>query len=85
MERALIRSFATRPWAEVQEAKRDWWARQYRDRGAAATLESSHALFEHARLVRPGFPAARDVAADLAHHVELKRQIDMASRALALR
>ncbi len=48
-----------------------------------ATLGASQALFEHVRLVQPGFPSEQQRRADFDHHVALKQLIDRASRAFA--
>lgn len=85
MDPAHIRAFAARDHAEVERLKIEHWARLYRESGEQATLDAGHALYEHARRVRPDFPTERDRAEDLAHHVRLKALLDRASRALAVR
>jgi hypothetical protein len=61
------------------------WARAFREHGFRVTLDAGHALFEHARRLRPDFPTERDRAEDLAHHVALKRLLDRARRAFTVR
>jgi hypothetical protein len=39
----------------------------------------------HMRSVRPDWPSERERADDLSHHVELKRQIDLASHGFTRR
>ncbi len=81
---ALLRAFAQRDREAVARQKRAFWA----DRCASsplAALEASGALHEHVRALRPDYPTAADREADLAHHVALKRLLDQASRAIALR
>lgn len=85
MDPASIRAFALRARVEVEDEKRAYWAKQHGDRTHRATLDASHALYEHVRRIRPDFPTERDRAEDLAHHVALKRLLDQASRALAVR
>jgi hypothetical protein len=82
---ASIRAFALRARAEVEHEKRAYWAKQHGERTYRATLDVSHALYEHVRRVRPDFPTDRDRAEDLAHHVALKSLLDQASRGLAVR
>jgi hypothetical protein len=85
MDPADLRAFARRDRSPVEELKRDYWARQFREHGGQATLRAGRALYEYARRVRPDIPTERDRAEDLAHHVALKRLLDRASRALAVR
>jgi len=61
------------------------WAQVFREGGPAATLAAGHAVYEHAKSVRPDFPTDRDIALDLKHHLILKDRMDRASRALAVR
>ena len=79
MDRDAIRAFAARDRAEVADAKAAWWASADPD----VRVRAAHALWEHARRVRPDWPTADDRAADLDHHVHLKRLLDRAGRALA--
>jgi hypothetical protein len=85
MDSASIRAFAQRARIEVEREKRAYWAKQHRERTYRVTLDASHALYEHVRRIRPDFPTERDRTEDLAHHVALKRLLDQASRALAVR
>lgn len=79
MDRAAIRAFASRDRTEVAAAKAAWWARA----DTEARFRAAHALWEHARRVRPDWPTADDRAADLAHHVRLKSLLDRAGRGIA--
>ena len=81
---ALVRAFAQRDRARAARAKRAHWAELHAS-DPLATLAASGALHEHLRAVRPGYPTAADRAEDLAHHIEQKRLLDRASRALAVR
>jgi hypothetical protein len=85
MTPADLRAFARRDRAAVEALKRQHWARQFREHGGLATLRAGHDLYEYARRVRPDIPTERDRADDLAHHIALKRLLDRASRALAVR
>jgi hypothetical protein len=80
---AEIREFVNRSRGEVMSAKREHWASLHRARGPAATVAASQALRQHMRRLRPEWPTDRDRAADLAHHLELKRKIDAAAHAFA--
>lgn len=84
MNPADLRAFARRDRPAVEDVKREHWTRRHREHGMA-TLRAGHALYEYARRVRPDIPTERDRAEDLAHHIALKRLLDRASRALALR
>jgi hypothetical protein len=81
---ADIRAFVHRDRSRVERAKRAHWARTSRD-GDDIGLELSHALYEHAKAVSPGFPSQRSREDDLAHHVRLKGRIDRVARSLAVR
>lgn len=85
MKPADARAFAHRDWVALAELKRSHWAARFRTLGPNATLRAAAALWEHARLVRPDWPTPRDRAEDLAHHIELKRQIDRVAHAFARR
>jgi hypothetical protein len=81
MKPADARAFVERDWAGLAVLKRAHWAERFRAEGPAVTLRAAMALWEHARRVRPGWPSEQDRAADLARHIELKRQIDRAAHA----
>ncbi|WP_437812025.1 hypothetical protein [Sorangium sp. So ce1078] len=85
MDPAHLRAFAERSRAEVEQRKLDHWSRTYREQGFQATLQAGHALYDHARRVRPDFPTERERAEDLAHHIELKRLLERAAGAFAVR
>jgi hypothetical protein len=81
---ADVRAFVNRGRSGVQRAKRAYWARTARAApGVGVAL--SHALYEHARAVSPGFPSQRSRDDDFAHHLRLKGLIDRAARSLAVR
>jgi hypothetical protein len=80
---ADIREFVKRPRFEAEAAKRAHWASLHRTRGPAATIEASQVLWRHMRELRPDWPTAQDRAADLAHHLALKRKIDAAANGRA--
>ncbi|MGE0463827.1 MAG: hypothetical protein AB7Q16_20875 [Vicinamibacterales bacterium] len=83
MDREALRRFARRDWSALADARRDYWAEQYRTRGPAAASRASLLLLEHARHVQPGFPSEADRSADLASHVETCDRLDRAARAFA--
>ena len=80
MDRADLRRFADRDHAAVERLKRAHWVRVYREQGGLATWRAGQALLEHVRRLYPDFPSPQERAADLAHHLELKRLLDRASR-----
>lgn len=80
-----IREYTERDWAKVAVSDRDYWARRFRAEEPRATVEASHALFEHARSTRADFPGSRYVAADLGAPVRLKQLLDRAAHAFAIR
>jgi hypothetical protein len=85
MDPRAVRQFADRDRAPVEASKRTHWARQFRERGPEATLAVADALFAHARRVRPEWPTDREREQDLAHHIELKRSLERAARAVSRR
>ena len=80
-----LRRFAHRDWAGVARAKRDYWAAQYRERGAGPATRAAWQLLQHARSVHPGYPAPADRAIDFEHHLDLCERLDRAARAIARR
>jgi hypothetical protein len=85
MDRQAIEAFVARDRASVDRLKRQHWIHAFRRCGAAATVSAARALWEHARSVRPDWPGADDRAADLTHHIELKRQLDRIADAFTSR
>lgn len=80
-----IKEFLNRPREPIESLKAEWWASHAAADGKGSALEVGHALLEHARRVDPSFPSADYLAADLEHHVVLKKCLDRASKALARR
>ena len=80
-----IRAFVTRDRAAVRDADASHWAAEFKERGPAATIAASRALWEHARRIRPDWPTADDSDRDLAEHLRLKRLLDRAAHAFAHR
>ena len=80
-----IREYTERDWAKVAGSDRDHWVQRFRAEGPRATVEASHALFEHGRSARADFPGSRYVAADLGAQVRLKQLLDRAAHAFAIR
>jgi hypothetical protein len=85
MDPADIRAFAHRDYALLEHLKEEHRARRFREQGADATLTVAEALFEHARQVAPDFPSERYRQEDLEHHIRLKRLVERAAHAFALR
>jgi hypothetical protein len=81
VDRDALRRFAQRDWSALADAKRDYWAEQYRTRGPEAARRASLLLLEHARHIQPGFPTEADRSADLASHIETCDRLDRAARA----
>jgi hypothetical protein len=85
MDREAVRAFLTRDRARVAALKRDHHAGRHRASSGTAGFAAGQALREHARKVRPNWPTKRDRDEDFAHHVTLKRRIDRAAHAFAVR
>jgi hypothetical protein len=83
MNEAAVRAYVRRPWAEIEAAKQDHWTTEFARCGCDATFRAAQALWTHMRSVRPDWPTEGERAADLAHHLELKRRLDRARRVLA--
>jgi hypothetical protein len=81
---ADIRAFVERDRAGVQRAKRAHWGRMARA-APEVGVALSHALYEHATAVSPGFQSPRSRDEDFAHHVRLKGLIDRAARSISVR
>jgi hypothetical protein len=81
---ADIRAFVQRDRSRVQRAKRAQWSHAARA-GGDVGVALSHALYEHAKVVSPGFPSRRSRDDDLAHHIRLKGLIDRAAHAFSVR
>ena len=81
---ADIRAFVDRDRSGVERAKRAHWGRTARVAPDVGVV-LSHALYEHARAVSPGFPSEQARDDELAHHVRLKGLIDRAARSLSVR
>jgi hypothetical protein len=78
-------AFVARDWAGMAALKRSHWAERFRAEGSEATVRASSALWIHVRQIRSDWPTARDRSDDLAHHIELKRQLDRTAHAFARR
>jgi hypothetical protein len=83
MNRKDLVDYARRPWAEAASAKASHWVREFRARGPEVTLRAAHGLWLHMARVRRDWPTAQDRERDLEHHLELRRSLDRAARALA--
>jgi hypothetical protein len=76
-----ILAFANRDWAQVAEAKSEFWRDQKRGLSAAEVLALGDQLRRHVQAVRPDWPSAADRAEDLAVH----SRVAEALRAVAIR
>jgi hypothetical protein len=85
VDAAAIRAFARRDRTAVQDLKRAYHARRYREHGAGPGVALAQGLWMHARRVRPDWPTAQDRADDLAHHIALKARLDRAADAFSRR
>jgi hypothetical protein len=85
MDREAVRAFARRDWKAIEQAKRRHWAQRFREAGSAATFSAGQALRDLACRVRPDWPTSRDRAGDLAHHLDLKRDLERAAHAFLAR
>ncbi len=81
MDRDAVRAFLERGWGVAERLGREHWAFVRRSDGPEANLRAARTLYEHMRRLRPEWPTEAERAADLAHHVALKRWIDRAARA----
>ncbi len=82
MDADSIREYARRYRELVAADKLRHWASQYERLGPVATWEAGQRLRDHMRIVQPDWPSARDRAADLADHIELKRKLDRTAGAI---
>jgi hypothetical protein len=81
LDPAALRAYANRAWRRASALKGEHWARELAERGPLATFAVSQLLMAHMRRVRPDWPSERERDEDLAHHIALKRAIDLAARA----
>lgn len=80
-----IREFLNRPRQQVELLKAEWWASHAAADGHGSALDVGHAVLEHARQLDASFPSPEYLAADLEHHILLKKRLDRASQALVRR
>lgn len=81
MDARDVRAYVARGWEAAEKLKQEHWAREFRERGAEATLSAALALWQQMRLVDPDWPSEEERTADLTHHIALKRAIDRAASA----
>lgn len=81
MDQRDLRAYVERDWAAAVTSKQEHWAREFRERGPEATLAAALALWQHMRAVNPDWPSEQERREDLAHHLALKRAIDLAAGA----
>ena len=81
MDAQDAKAYVDRGWAAAEGRKREYWAREFAQRGSGASLDASHTLWQHMRLLRPDWPSDEERRSDLAHHLGLKRLIERAAGA----
>ena len=81
MDARDLTAYVERDWAAAEALKHEHWAREFRKRGPAATVEVAQALWQPMRLVDPEWPSAQERREDFARHLTLKRAIDLAAGA----
>ncbi len=81
--REAIRAYRDRRWDLVAREKRRFAAERYRRGGPEAALEAAARLRARWAELHPEGPAPESRAADLEHHVGLKRKLDRARHVVA--
>jgi hypothetical protein len=81
----LVRSYALRDWGAVRRLHLREREARFRAEGSEGSIAASSELWRFAHSAHRRSPSPRARAADLAHHVELKRLIDRAARAFPVR
>ena len=85
MDREAVRAFVRRDRAAVWASKRAFHANAARGTDPNAGVVLGQGLREYASRVRPDWPTPGERAADLQHHVTLKRMLDRAAHAVTRR
>ena len=62
MDARDLKAYVERDWAAAEALKHEHWAREFRERGPAVTVEVALALWQHMRLVDPEWPRSRNAA-----------------------
>ena len=73
IKKEQIKAFAERDWGKIAELDSSYWASEYRCNGAVSSLKVADALRQHMKSVRPEWPDEAARAADLQHHIKMKR------------
>ena len=82
ISKAQIKAFAKRDWEKISELDSSYWAEEYRRNGAESSLKAAEALRRHMKLLHPEWPDKAQRAADLQHHIKIKRLLDQAANGL---
>ena len=82
ISKAQIKAFAKRDWEKISELDSSYWAEEYRRNGAESSLKAAEALRHHMKLLHPEWPDEAQRAADLQHHIKIKRLLDQAANGL---
>jgi hypothetical protein len=75
MRREDIRTFATRDWAAIGDAKARFWAERNRSMTVAEALATAEMLRQHTSQVKPSWPDADERAADMALHIRISEAL----------
>jgi hypothetical protein len=85
MDRDAAREYARRDWVALDHLRLRERPSRFRKGGSAASIRAGRRLWALVRGIRGTLSSQRGRAADLAHHVELKRRLDRAARAFRIR
>jgi hypothetical protein len=85
VQRAAARAFASRDWQAFERLKVRESHSRFDERGGAAAVRRSRAVWQFVRAIRPDWPSETARARDLANHIVLKHRLDQAARAFAVR
>lgn len=85
MDRKAALDYVRRDWSALEALRLREKSARFQSGGSAASVLASRRLWERVYGSRGRRPSARARAADLAHHIELKRRFDRAARGFRLR
>ena len=82
MKRDDLIAFVNRDWDAIARGRLRYWADRYRRDGSAPARRASTMLLQHASRLGSRLLDSDLRAADLAHHLRVREQLDRAARAL---
>lgn len=85
MNRQATKAYARRDWSAPERLRLQERQVEFRKEGSKATVRASRKLWDFARSLKPGWPSKRLRDDDLAHHIELKNQLERAARGFPVR